>query len=86
MMKRRVAVFTAGCPVCDPAVQLVQELACLDCEVTIHELRQSGAEKAAQYGIKTVPALVVDGRLVSCCQDPGPSREELIAVGIGQRL
>jgi glutaredoxin 3 len=96
--KRQVEVFTAGCPVCEPAVQLVQEMACPDCEVTVHDLRQTegsaftdgpsptAAEKAAEYGIKTVPAVVVDGNLVSCCQTPGPSREELSAAGIGQRL
>ena len=38
MAKRQVEVFTAGCPVCEPAVQLVKELACPDCEVTVHEL------------------------------------------------
>jgi len=89
MANRQVEVFTAGCPVCEPAVQLVQELACPDCEVTIHDLRQpegTAAEKAAEYGIKAVPSVVVDGRLVSCCQTPGPNREELSAAGIGQRL
>jgi glutaredoxin len=89
MANRQVEVFTAGCPVCEPAVRLVQELACPDCEVTIHDLRQAegtAAEKAAEYRIKTVPAVVVDGRLASCCQTPGPTREELSAAGIGQRL
>ncbi|MGH3845772.1 MAG: thioredoxin family protein [Pseudonocardiaceae bacterium] len=55
-------MFTAGCPICDPTVELVAELACSDCEVTVHDLRVQGAEKARQYGIKTVPAVVVDGR------------------------
>ena len=90
MAKRQVEVFTAGCPVCEPAVQLVKELACPDCEVTGHELRAAdgamAADKAAQYRIKVVPAVVVDGQLVSCCQSPGPTREELSAAGIGQRL
>jgi hypothetical protein len=89
MANRQVEVFTAACPVCEPAVQLVQELACPDCEVTIHDLRQSegtAAEKAAEYGIKVVPAVVVDGTLVSCCETPGPAREALSAAGIGQRL
>ena len=94
MAKRQVEVFTAGCPVCEPAVQLVQELACPDCEVTVHDLREgaaftgspTAAEKLAQYGIKTVPAVVVDGQLVSCCQNSGATREELAAAGIGQRL
>jgi predicted DsbA family dithiol-disulfide isomerase len=89
MANRQVEVFTAGCPVCEPSVQLVQELACPDCEVTIHDLRQAegaAAEKAAEYGIKVVPAVVVDGTLVSCCETPGPAREALSAAGIGQRL
>ncbi len=84
--KRQVEVFTAGCPVCEPAVQLVQELACPDCEVTVHDLREGGADKIREYGINTVPAVVVDGRLVSCCENSGPRQEELEAAGIGQRL
>lgn len=38
MGKRQVEVVTAGCPVCEPAVQLVQEAACPDCEVTVFNL------------------------------------------------
>jgi hypothetical protein len=86
MAKRQVEVFTAGCPVCEPVVELVQEMACSDCEVTIHDLRQAGAEKAAEYGITTVPAVVVDGNVASCCQNRGPNRGDLAAAGIGQRL
>jgi hypothetical protein len=96
--KRQVEVFTAGCPVCEPAVQLVREMACPDCEVTVHELGategaaftggsgSTAADKAAEYGIKVVPAVVVAGQLVSCCRTPGPTPEELGAAGIGQRL
>ena len=86
MTKRHVEVFTAGCPVCDPVVQLVQDMACPDCEVTIHDLRQSGARKAAEYGIATVPAVVIDGNVASCCQNRGPNRKDLAAAGIGQPL
>ena len=84
--KRRVEVFTAGCPVCEPAVQIVQELACPDYEVTVHDLREGDAERVRKYGVKTVPAVVVDGRLVSCCENSGPRREELEAAGIGRRF
>lgn len=88
MAKRQVELFTAGCPVCEPAVQMVQELACPDCEITVHDLRQpdGAADKSAEYGIKTVPAIVVDGLLVSCCQNTGPNRDELAAAGVGQQL
>ena len=83
---RQVEVFTAGCPLCDPAVQLVQEMACPDCEVTIYDLRESGAEKAKGYGLTAVPAVVVDGQLAACCERSGPNREQLTAAGIGQRV
>ena len=86
MRIRQVEVFTAGCPVCDPVVQVVQEMACPDCEVTIHDVREAGAEKVAQYGITTIPAVVVDGNLASCCQNRRPNHEDLAAAGIGQRL
>jgi glutaredoxin len=88
MMKRQVEVFTAGCPVCEPAVQLVKELAGTDCEVTIHDLREdlAAAERAGRYGVNRVPAVVVDGSIVSCCDVKAPSRDELSAAGIGQRL
>jgi hypothetical protein len=70
--KRQVEVFTAGCPSCDETVSLVRELARHDCEVTIHDVRTSGIEKAIAYGIKELPAVVVDGRLAPCCQMNGP--------------
>ena len=86
MAKRIVEVFTAGCPVCAPAVQLVNDLACPECEVTVHNLHEGEVEQATGYGIKTLPAIVVDGRIVSCCENTGPNRDELAAAGIGHPL
>lgn len=86
MAKRHVEVFVAGCPVCEPTVRLVQELACPDCEVTVHDLREGGADAAARYGIGSVPAVVINGGLAPCCQGRGPDRQTLAAAGIGQRL
>ena len=34
--KRKVEIFTAGCPVCEPVVAMVKELACDNCEVHVH--------------------------------------------------
>jgi len=85
MTKRQVQVFTAGCPVCEPAVKLVNEMACPDCEVTVHDLHDAaGAARASSYGVQTVPAVVVDGRIASWCGNAGPNKEELSASGVGQ--
>lgn len=86
MAKRQVEVFTAGCPICEPTVQLVEELACSDCEVTVYDLREQGADQARQYGVTTVPAVVVDGRLAACCDRSGPDRNQLQAAGIGRSV
>jgi glutaredoxin len=86
MAKRRVEVFTAGCPFCEPVVQLVRELACPDCEVVVHDVREAGAETARDYGVTRVPTVVVDGTIAACCQHGQVSPEQLQAAGIGQRL
>jgi len=89
--KRRVEVFTAGCPVCDEAVTLVKGLACVGCEVIIYDLNEpceSGEclEKVKTYGIKRVPAVVVEGRLAECCRVGSITVEGLKAVGLGSPL
>lgn len=85
MAKRQVEVFTAGCPVCEPTVRLVREMACPACEVTVHDLRTGDtADAVARYGIATVPAVVVDGTLAACCQGRAPDRQSLAAAGLGQ--
>ncbi len=86
--KRKVEVFTAGCPVCDPAVQMVKDLACSSCDVHVHDLNK-GCEtdecriEAKKYGLKTVPAVVVNGKVCSCCDNEGPNKEDLKAAGVG---
>jgi len=86
MAKRQVEVFTAGCPVCEPTVKLVENLACSNCEVTVYNLFKEGADKVEQYEITTVPAVVVDGRLAACCDTRGPDEEQLRAAGLGQPI
>ncbi|MGH2728796.1 MAG: thioredoxin family protein [Actinomycetota bacterium] len=86
MAKRQVEVFTADCPLCEPAVTMVNELACPDCEVTVYDLRESGADRAAGYGIHRVPAVVVEGRLCACCETGAANRADLEAAGIGRPL
>lgn len=89
MTKRNVEVFTSGCYLCDETVQLVKELACPGCDVTVYDLSspcesKECIEKSKTYGINSVPAVVVDGKIVECCQRGKPNREALMAAGIGQ--
>ena len=44
------------------------------------------AKKARAYGIRSVPAVAVDGRLADCCAGRGPDESQLRATGIGTPL
>lgn len=88
-MKRKIEVFTASCPICDPVVKLVNELTCGSCEVAVYDMVKlcddnACLSKAREYGITKVPAVVVDGKLLDCCQIGEITRESLINAGIGQ--
>lgn len=90
MANRSIEVFTGGCYLCGEALKMVRELACENCDVQVHDLREGSAtnesrEKAARYGIHHVPAVVVEGKLVDCCVPQTPvSLEALRKAGVGQ--
>lgn len=82
--KRKIEVFSAGCSACDAAVALVKRVVCSSCEVEVLEMRDSAvAERAKQYGIKRVPAVVVNGRVAECCAGNGINEASLRAAGVG---
>lgn len=88
-MKRQVEIFTANCPVCDPTVKLIKELACEQCQITIYDTVKQCNDKTCitkikEYGLQRLPAVVVNGRLLSCCEGQPVTREALIAAGVGQ--
>jgi hypothetical protein len=39
-----------------------------------------------QLGIRTVPAVVINGTLAACCTDSGPDEATLRVAGLGQAL
>lgn len=60
---RTIEVFTAGCPLCNDTLKLVQD-AVKECGCEVIERRCTGSEcspEAQNYGIKAVPTIVVDG-------------------------
>ena len=85
MNKRKIEIFSAGCPACDEAVSLVKKIAC---EVQVLDMNDTTvAAKAKQYAVRTVPAIVVDGKLASCCAAGGGVEEAALrAAGVGVSL
>lgn len=87
MASRKVEIFSAGCSVCNDTVELVKRISCPSCDVTVLNMNeQKVAQRARSLGIRSVPAVVVDGKLASCCTGRGPNEAELRAAGIGQAL
>lgn len=87
MSKRKIEIFSAGCAMCEDAINLVNKLACSSCDVQILDMHNpEHSKRAKSLGIKSVPAIVVNGKLASCCAGKGPSESELRAAGIGQPL
>ncbi len=78
--KRRIEVFSAGCATCKETIDMVKRLAGSSHEVVIHDMHKGDvAKKAKEYGVRSVPAVVVDGKLASCCAGRGPEEHTLRA-------
>ncbi len=85
--KRRIEIFSAGCPACEETIQMVNAIACPSCEIEVLDMRQEDiAAKAKEYGVKSVPAVIIDGKLSDCCTNRGVDEATLRASGIGVSL
>ena len=81
---RRIEVFSAGCVACEETIQLVRSLVCASCEIEVHDMHKPDvAAKAKSYGVKTVPAIVINGKLAGCCSGRGVDAETLRREGVG---
>ena len=85
--KRKIEVFSAGCSVCDRTVELVKHISCDSCEVTVLDMHDADVAKWAEvFGVKSIPAVVIDGNLAQCCQGSGADEATLRAAGLGEPL
>lgn len=83
--KRKVEVFSAGCPACQTAIELVNRLSCDSCEVAIFDMNDVNVVKRARdLGVRSVPAVAINGQLVSCCAAGGIDERALRSAGLGQ--
>ena len=82
---RKIEIFSAGCPVCEEVIQVVMRLACPSCDINILDMREPEvASRAKSLRIKSVPAIVIDGRIAECCVARGPDESTLQEAGLGQ--
>lgn len=83
---RRVEVFSAGCKTCQRTIEQLREQIDSRHEIVVHDMNndKGAVEKAEAFGIRTVPAVVVDGFLLACCKNKGPTLRELHAAGLAK--
>ena len=87
MNKRKIEIFSAGCPACDQAIETVKRIACPSCEIEILDMHQpETATRAAEFGINRIPTIVVDGTLAGCGAAGPADAQVLRATGVGVPL
>ena len=86
-VQRKVEIFSAGCPACEQTIALVRAIACPSCDVQVLDMHDAAvASRAAEYGVRRVPAVAVDGKLADCCITAGVDKAGLRAAGVGVPL
>jgi glutaredoxin len=85
--KRTIEIFSAGCPACENVVSQVRDAACPSCDIKVHDMNVIDIQKrAAELGIRSVPAVVIDGKLADCCASRGVDLDVLRAAGLGRAI
>lgn len=83
--KRKIEIFSAGCAACEDTIKLVNTIACPSCDVSVLDMRDAAtAQRAKKLGIRSVPAVVIDGKLADCCTGRSPDEKTLRAAGLGR--
>ncbi len=85
--KRVIEVFSAGCPVCEETIEMINRIACPSCDIKILDMKDTKvAKRAKELRIGSVPAVVIDGKLADCCSGHGPDEATLRSAGLGKPL
>jgi glutaredoxin len=76
--KHKIEIFSAGCATCKETIDMVRKIAGPDHEVQIHDMHKADiASRAKQHGVRSLPAVMVDGKLAGCCAGRGPDEHVL---------
>ena len=86
--KRKIEVFVSMCQICFDAIDMVNDLAGPDDEVTILDVEKKViADRANELGILSIPCVVIDGKVADCCQKGFPYEwKTLENEGLGKPL
>lgn len=84
-MKRKIEIFTAGCPICEEQVKKIKEAACNNCEVISLNINsdKDALIRAKAYNVRSLPAVAINGKLAECCTHGGIDINVLKSLGLG---
>ena len=81
--RKKIEIFTAGCSTCNETVELVKRIAGSTHDVEILDMHQANvAARAKRHGIRSLPSVIIDGKLAGCCAERGPD-ETVLREAIG---
>ena len=85
--QRKIEIFSAGCPVCEEIIQQVRQVACPSCDVQVLDMKSPDVQRrATRLGVKSVPAVAIEGKLADCCANRSVDMGVLRAAGLGQPI
>ncbi len=85
--RRKIEIFSAGCSVCEDAIREIKYASCPSCDIRVLDMKSPDVRRrAAEFGIKSVPAVVIDGKLANCCAAGGVDIDELRRAGLGKAI
>jgi hypothetical protein len=77
-MRRKIEIFSAGCATCKETIEMVRKIAGNEHDIEIHDMHKEAiASRAKHHGVRSLPAVVIDGKLAGCCAGRGPDEHVL---------
>ena len=84
---RKIEIFSAGCPTCETAIAEIREAACSSCDIAVLDMTDDVvAARATALGVRSIPAVLIDGGLAECCSGRGPDIAALKEAGLGRPI
>jgi glutaredoxin 3 len=78
MTRHTIDIYSAGCHTCKQTIDMVKKLAGSDHDVHVHDMHQQEvASRATQHGIRSLPAVLINGKLAACCSGRGADEHVL---------
>jgi glutaredoxin len=71
--KHTIEIFSAGCSTCKEAIEMVKKVAGSEHNVQVNDMQHGDtAARAKTLGVRSLPAVVINGKLAGCCAGRGP--------------